>query len=140
MDFWQLLKFILFGLTPLSGEAAVGVKDMERAIAWYCEVFDLVARRDGEKEVTLGYPLGRYGSIAPLITLIQIPTVAFEAAVEHHPVLFTKNLGKARGDLIFKRVHPGPIQEDSGGNHFFAFQDIEGNRIEVCLEPGKKFS
>jgi len=25
---------------------------------------------------------------------------------------------------------------DSGGNRFFRFHDLEGNKIEVCVEPG----
>jgi hypothetical protein len=136
MDPWRRLEIGLFGWTPIYGKAVIGVKDMERASAWYSELFDLVSLRDGEGKLVLGYPVGR--SFISVITLLQIPISPVGDPVDHHPVLFTRNLNKTRDDLICKEVEPSPIQEDSGGNHFFGFQDFEGNRIEVCLEPGKK--
>ena len=29
-----------------------------------------------------------------------------------------------------------PSTTDSGGNRLFRFRDLEGNTIEVCVEPG----
>jgi len=77
--------------------------------------------------------------VIPLVTLVQIPTGRSEAAVERHPILFSRNLNKTRQTLISNGIAVGLIQQDTGGNSFFEFQDLDGNRIEVCLEPGKKF-
>jgi catechol 2,3-dioxygenase-like lactoylglutathione lyase family enzyme len=136
VGFWRPLGIKLFGRTPVYGKAVTGVKDMERGIAWYSELFDLLVGQNGEGEATLVYPVGR--SFIPVITLVQIPISPIRAPLEHHPILFAGNLNKTRDELISKNVGPGPIEEDSVGNHFFAFQDFEGNRIEICLEPGKK--
>jgi catechol 2,3-dioxygenase-like lactoylglutathione lyase family enzyme len=128
----------LLGSTHLYGEIAVGVKDIDRAIGWYCDVFGLDSGMETALEVTLGYRGGKSRSIIPLVVLVKIPEWRTAAAVERHPMLFTRNLRKIHQDLVSKGINPGPIQEDTGGNHFFRFQDLERNEIEVCLEPGKK--
>jgi predicted enzyme related to lactoylglutathione lyase len=57
--------------------------------------------------------------------------------VEHrHVVLFAKNLEKTQQWLVSRGVLVEPITCDAGGNHLFHFHDLEGNAIEVCVEPG----
>lgn len=127
----------LLGLYRVYGGIAVGAKDMERAIAWYGTVFGLVAarHREGQLEIPLGYA-PHSGEDVPVVVLLAIPEGKDKAEVERHPVLFTKRLERVHANLIDKGVSPGPIQNDSGGNRFFEFQDSEGNKIEICLEPG----
>jgi Glyoxalase/Bleomycin resistance protein/Dioxygenase superfamily len=136
VDFFERLRIGWLGLAPVYGKAVIGVKDMERATEWYVDLFDFFAVTDGEGKIALTYPAGR--SSITVISLVQIPVSPPNAPVDHHPILFTRNLNKTRNDLISQDVEPSPIQQDSGGNHFFTFLDFEGNRIEVCLEPGKK--
>lgn len=71
----------------------------------------------------------------PLVVLVKIPEGRTEAAVGRHPILFTRNLNKTHQDLVSKGITSGPIQEDTGGNHFSSFRTWRG--IEVCREPGK---
>jgi catechol 2,3-dioxygenase-like lactoylglutathione lyase family enzyme len=52
-----------------------------------------------------------------------------------HVIFFAKNLEKAHQWLTAHGVAVQPVTADSGGNPFFQFQDLEGNTIEVCVEP-----
>ena len=147
MDLWKTLWIAYTGITPLHGTSFVSVKDLDSAIEWYCGVLDVAKVLAGTNDldldrdyagttVTLGYPTTK-GKFFPVIKLIQIQPGNIFVPTAHHPILFTKNLNQIHSDLALKAI-TGPIQQDSGGNHFFAFQDLEGNRIEVCLEPGEK--
>ena len=129
----------LLGWHRVYGEISVGANDVERAIAWYGRVFDLVAawHRKDQTEISMGYA-GQQGDMDPIVTLVAIPVGCNEAAVGSHPVLFTKGLETVHRNLIAKGVNTGPIQSDSGGNRFFEFLDCEGNRVEVCREPGSR--
>lgn len=134
MDFLDLLSRDLYG------EIAVGVKNLEQAIDWYNANFGLVEGYSNSNEATLGYAGGKGRSVIPLVLLVRIPAGSTEAAVKRHPILFTRKLERARQNILANGISAGPIQEDSGGNRFFEFRDLEGNRIEVCLEPGKKLN
>ena len=127
----------LFGFKTIYGAIVIGAKDMEIAAEWYCGLFGLVAERMGNPvhQIELGYNPGD-SNLIPLITIIPIPEGRAEAAVAQRPILFTRKLKKVRELLISKGIAVSPIQSDSGGNHFFHFQDSEGNKIEMCLEPG----
>jgi hypothetical protein len=50
-------------------------------------------------------------------------------------IFFAKNLEKAHEWLAGRGVAVEPTTTDSGGNRLFRFQDLEGNTIEVCVEP-----
>jgi len=52
-----------------------------------------------------------------------------------HVIFYAKNLEKAHQWLIHRGVAAQPVTADSGGNRFFRFEDLEGNAIEVCVEP-----
>jgi len=134
VGFWQLL-----GFRRLRGPITVGVKDMQRAVAWYRDLFGLDSWRNSRDEVVLGYTDAWTKSIITLVILVQIPEGRSNAAVARHPVLFTKSLKRVFDGLVSRGTVAGPIQKDSGGNHFFQLQDLEGNKIEICLEPGSKY-
>jgi catechol 2,3-dioxygenase-like lactoylglutathione lyase family enzyme len=55
---------------------------------------------------------------------------------DQHVIFYANNLEKARQWLAGRDVFVEPITSDSGGNQFFRFQDLEENKIEVCIEPG----
>jgi hypothetical protein len=50
------------------------------------------------------------------------------------PLIFAGKLMVAREYPSSRGVNVGSLQEDSGGNHFFRFPDLEGNEFEVCQE------
>ena len=132
MDFLALLTRDLYG------EITVGVKNIDQAIDWYTANFGLVEGDSSPNEATLGYAGGKGRSVIPLVLLVRVPVGSTEAAVKRHPILFTRKLEKARKNLLANGISAGPIHEDSGGNRFFQFTDLEGNLVEVCLEPGKR--
>jgi catechol 2,3-dioxygenase-like lactoylglutathione lyase family enzyme len=113
---------------------SVGVRDLQRAVAWYQEKLglrltpfkseDFAALLSFDKEDETG------------IALVMIPPGETRANVEEHPIVFAKKIEKAHEEFVSKGISVGPIQSDSGGNRFFRFQDVDGNSIEVCVEPG----
>jgi len=112
---------------------SVGVRDLDKAVAWYhdklglrlsplqSEDFDAFLCFDKDHDVGLA--------------LVVIPKGETSANVEAHPILFTKRIEAAREEFASKGIATGPIENDSGGNRFFRFRDLEGNEIEVCTEP-----
>lgn len=52
-----------------------------------------------------------------------------------HTIFFAKNLEEAHEWLAERGVTVEAITADSGGNRLFRFQDLDGNRIEMCVEP-----
>jgi catechol 2,3-dioxygenase-like lactoylglutathione lyase family enzyme len=50
------------------------------------------------------------------------------------PLFYAAKLENAHTWLLERGVAAGPIETDSGGNRLFRFQDLEGNRLEVCQE------
>jgi catechol 2,3-dioxygenase-like lactoylglutathione lyase family enzyme len=67
------------------------------------------------------------------LSLVELESGA--SAEKRHIVFFARNLEKAHQWLAGRGVAVEPTTTDSGGNRFFWFQDLEGNRIEVCIEP-----
>jgi len=68
------------------------------------------------------------------LTLVE--REAASPAQSEHVIFFTRNLEKAREWLIERGVTVEAAASDSGGNRLFRFLDLEGNAIEVCVEPG----
>jgi catechol 2,3-dioxygenase-like lactoylglutathione lyase family enzyme len=99
----------------------VGVADMDRAVAWYCDKLGLSfeSKEPGSREVYLGHPSGDLDMI-PMIILVPIPRGQTNVYAEF-PSL---------------EIQLGPIQSDSGGNRFFKWQDLEGNTVEVSETRG----
>lgn len=50
-------------------------------------------------------------------------------------IFYTSNLEKTREWMLKRGISAGGIESDSGGNRFFKIQDLDGNTIEVCVEP-----
>ena len=133
MDFRKLL-----GMPMIYGPGVgVGVRDMQRAVAWYCDKLGLdhEPKNIEAPAVKIGYPRGEDDLIA-LVLLIKIPEAQSNAFARKHNVLFTRRLNEVRAKFISKGILVGPMQQDTGGNSFFEFKDCEGNWIEICLEPG----
>jgi catechol 2,3-dioxygenase-like lactoylglutathione lyase family enzyme len=112
---------------------SVGVRDLDRAIAWYQEKLGLrlTPLTSEDFEAFLGFSKDDQTGLA----LVVIPPGQTTANVEGHPILFTKRLEACREEFASRGVQVGPVQKDSGGNSFFQFQDVDGNLIEICIEP-----
>lgn len=57
------------------------------------------------------------------------------SAQEDHVIFYTSNPEKTREWMLQRGIPAGAIESDSGGNRFFKLQDLDGNTIEVCVEP-----
>jgi len=112
---------------------SVGVRDLGRAVAWYQEKLGLrlTPLTSEDFDAFLGLSKDDDEGLA----LVAIPAGQTTVNVEGHPILFTKRIKACREDLTSRGIQVGPLQHDSGGNAFFQFQDVEGNLIEVCVEP-----
>jgi catechol 2,3-dioxygenase-like lactoylglutathione lyase family enzyme len=120
----------------------VRVRDLERARAWYDEKLGLKAAfiDDTEKLAVLGT------GGATSLTIYQLkpreklvtPPLTFEASpggervAGTYPIFCaddiktTYELLKSRGVMVEPEIHTG------GGGQWFAFSDLDGNKMEVC--------
>ncbi len=112
---------------------SLGVSDLGRAVAWYQEKLGLrlTPLKSEDFEAFLSFSKDDGTGLA----LVVIPPGETKANVEGHPILFTKKIEATHSDFSSKGINVGTIQSDSGGNRFFRFRDLEGNEIEVCIEP-----
>ncbi|PYU53153.1 MAG: hypothetical protein DMG48_02655 [Acidobacteria bacterium] len=112
---------------------SVGVRDISRAVAWYEEKLGLrlTPLTSEDFDAFLAFSKDEGTGLA----LVAIPAGQTTVNVERHPILFSKKLEACREEFASRGVQVGPLQRDSGGNSFFQFQDLEGNVIEVCIEP-----
>jgi catechol 2,3-dioxygenase-like lactoylglutathione lyase family enzyme len=112
---------------------SVGVRDLERAVAWYQEKLGLRLTPLKSEDYDAFLALARNDEVG--LALVMVPPGETKANVEGHPILFSKKIEAAHKEFASRGVNVEPIQADSGGNRFFRFRDLEGNEIEVCLEP-----
>jgi catechol 2,3-dioxygenase-like lactoylglutathione lyase family enzyme len=112
---------------------SLGVRNLDRAVAWYQEKLGLrlTPLQSEDFEAFLAFAKDDETGLA----LVVIPPGETKANVEGHPILFTKGIEAAHEEFASKGISVGPIQSDSGGNRLFRFRDLEGNEIEVCVEP-----
>jgi catechol 2,3-dioxygenase-like lactoylglutathione lyase family enzyme len=118
----------------ISDNSVIEVRNLGAARDWYKKTFGL-REASGEREDDSGRPFVdlRVSNDDTALTLVER---AASPAQSEHVIFFTKNLQKAREWLIERGVTIEALASDSGGNRFFRFQDLEGNAIEVCVEPG----
>ena len=116
------------------GAIVIGVTDMNRAVAWYCDKLGLSSQSKETGEVYIGHPSAD-SDMLPMIILVPIARGQSNAYADRHQILFTRSLDALYAEFVSRGIQIGPIQSDSGGNRFFKWQDLEGNTIEVCHEP-----
>lgn len=126
----------MWGKPPFSIPDNYGIdaRNLAAVRDWYKEKLGLHEAHDGREEDS-GRPfVDLCISEDTFISLVELPPGA--SAENRHVVFFAKNLEKAHQWLEGRGVLVEPITVDSGGNRLFCFQDLEGNKIEVCVEPG----
>jgi catechol 2,3-dioxygenase-like lactoylglutathione lyase family enzyme len=127
----------MWGKPPfsISDNCAVDVRNLAEARAWYKEKLEL-REANNDREDDSGRPFADLcvSNDATFISLVELEP---GGAQEHrHVIFYAKNLEKAHEWIAARGVAVAPTTTDSGGNRFFRFQDLEGNTIEVCIEPG----
>jgi catechol 2,3-dioxygenase-like lactoylglutathione lyase family enzyme len=111
---------------------AVDVRDVATAQRWYKEKMGLpyFSTDVEEADMVLGYSAEDANLSLVKCTGSNRP----DSVPGHPPIIFAKKLATAHEYLSARGVNVGPIQQDSGGNHFFRFRDLDGNELEVCQE------
>lgn len=119
----------------ISDNCVIEVRNLGAARDWYKKTFGL-REASGERDDDSGRPFVdlRVSNDDTALTLVE--REAASPAQSEHVIFFTKNLQKAPEWLTERGVTVEAITTDSGGNRLFRFQDLEGNAIEVCVEPG----
>ena len=112
---------------------SVGVKNLDSAVVWYQQKLGLQLAPLKSEDFDAFLSLSKNDEVG--LALVVIPDGEATANVEGHPILFTKKIEECREKFASRGIQVGPLQRDSGGNSFFRFPDLEGNIIEVCVEP-----
>ena len=113
----------------------VDVRNLAAAREWYKEKLGLhEANTDREEDSGRPFVDLRISNDDAFLSLLELEPGA--SAENRHVIFFTKNLDKAHQWLARRGVAVEPTATDWGGNRLFRLQDLEGNTIEVCVEPG----
>jgi catechol 2,3-dioxygenase-like lactoylglutathione lyase family enzyme len=126
----------MWGKPPftIADNCAVDVRNLRVAFEWYKEKLEL-REAQNDREEDSGRPFADLHA-SDDDTFLSLVELEPGASVENrHIIFYAKNLEKAHEWLAARGVPVGPTTTDSGGNRFFRFQDLEGNTIEVCIEP-----
>ena len=126
----------MWGKPPwfIADSFAVAVRNLRVGRDWYKEKLGLQeTKTDREEDSGLPFVDLEVSKGELCITLVEAEPG--RPISDTRPMLFTKNLEKAHDWFQNRGVAVGPMQSDSGGNRFFRFQDVDGNTIEVCVEP-----
>jgi len=108
----------------------VGVRDVERAAAWYINKLALYVRARSDGRVYLTSSCRGELSIE-LFPAAKGPQGGNGAK---RPVLFTAALDAVHKHFRTAGIPVEPIQTNGGGTRFFRFRDLDGNTIEMCAE------
>lgn len=116
---------------------SVAVENLPAAQAWYEEKLGMgIGPADYADDSGAPCVALQFGKGGEFISLVEVDNaVNGGASSDIEPIFFSKNVAKAREWLLSRGITPGAIQQDSGGNSFFTFQDLDENVIEVCKEP-----
>jgi catechol 2,3-dioxygenase-like lactoylglutathione lyase family enzyme len=127
----------MWGKPPffISDNYAVDVRNLSAAREWYKEKLGLRNVKT-DREEDSGRPFADLSTSNNDTFLSLVELAPGVSAGNQHVIFFARNLEKAHQWLMERGVIVEPITADSGGNRFFRFQDLEGTKIEVCIEPG----
>jgi catechol 2,3-dioxygenase-like lactoylglutathione lyase family enzyme len=128
----------MWGSPPffIPDNCTVDVRNLAAAREWYKEKLGLRESHDRTEDDS-GRPFADLcvsKSDGAFVSLVELEPGA--APGKQHAIFYAKKLEKAHEWLAQRGVTVESMAVDSGGNHFFRFRDLEGNAIEVCVEPG----
>jgi catechol 2,3-dioxygenase-like lactoylglutathione lyase family enzyme len=126
----------MFGKPPfhIPDNYAIDVRSLSTARAWYKEKLEL-REMETDREEDSGRPFAdlSVSKNGGVLSIVELPSGA--TAEKSHVIFYTGNLEKAHRWMTERGVQVEPITTDSGGNRLFHFRDLDGNAIEVCVEP-----
>jgi len=126
----------MFGKPPfvIADNCAVDVRNLAAARAWYKDKLGLNEMKT-DREDDSGRPFADLSASKsePCLTIVELAPGA--SAGKEHVIFYSGNLEKTHKWMVERGVAVEPITADSGGNRFFRFRDLDGNAIEVCVEP-----
>jgi len=127
----------MWGKTPfwILDNCVIEMRNLGTARDWYKKTLRL-REAAGEREDDSGRPFVDRRVSNDDTSLMLVEREAAASTQREHVIFFAKNLQKTRQWLIERGVTVEAVASDSGGNRFCRFQDLEGNAIEVCVEPG----
>ena len=127
----------MWGKPPFSipDNYAIDARNLADLREWYKEKLGLQEATNNREEDS-GRPFAdlHISSDDTFLSLVELPSGA--TAEKRHVIFYAKHLEQAHKWLVGRGVFVEPISTDSGGNQLFRFHDLEGNTIEVCVEPG----
>jgi catechol 2,3-dioxygenase-like lactoylglutathione lyase family enzyme len=126
----------MWGKPPFSvaDNCVVEVRNLYAVRDWYKEKLGFrEAAKDREEDSVRVFTDLHISNDDTLLSLVELAPGT--SPVRSHVIFYSKNLEKAHQWLTGRGVAVQPPTADSGGNRFFQFQDLEGNTIEVCIEP-----
>jgi catechol 2,3-dioxygenase-like lactoylglutathione lyase family enzyme len=111
----------------------IDVSNLEAACSWYKEKLGFRDAPEVDEDdfgrPSRGLKLSDNGTALSLVEKNQ------ERQAQQHIIFYASKLDKARDWLVKRGIPASAVETDSGGNRFFKFQDLDGNPIELCLEP-----
>lgn len=126
----------MWGKPPIviSDNCALDVRGLNALREWYKDKLSMSDSR-AKREDDSGRPFADLiiSNNGTILTLVELAPGAHPE--KQHVIFFAKNLEKARKWLADRGVAVESVTTDSGGNHLLRFHDLEGNAIEVCVEP-----
>jgi catechol 2,3-dioxygenase-like lactoylglutathione lyase family enzyme len=126
----------MWGKPPFSipDNYAIDVRNLAGLREWYKDKLGF-QEANTDREEDSGRPFAdlHISNDDAFLSLVELPSGAIKE--KHHVIFFVKNLEKAHKWLAGRGVFVEPISTDSGGNLLFRFHDLEGNTIEVSVEP-----
>jgi catechol 2,3-dioxygenase-like lactoylglutathione lyase family enzyme len=126
----------MWGKPPfaIAENCAVDARQLSTLCEWYEEKLGLRdVHSDREEDSGRAFKDLSISRDQPFLSLLELEPGG--SAEKRHVIFFAKNLEKAQQWLADCGVAVEPTTTDSGGNRLFRFQDLEGNLIEVCVEP-----
>jgi catechol-2,3-dioxygenase len=127
----------MWGKPPFSipDNYAIDVRNLAGLREWYKEKLGL-QELNTDREEDSGRPFVdlHISNDDTFLSLVELTSGA--TTEKRHVIFYAKHLGKAHKWLVERGVSVEPITTDPGGNCLFRFHDLEGNPIEVCVEPG----
>jgi catechol 2,3-dioxygenase-like lactoylglutathione lyase family enzyme len=127
----------MWGKPPFSiaDNCAVDVQNLAAVREWYKEKLGFREALNNRQEDSGRRFVDLYISNDDIfLSLVELEPGA--SIQNRHVIFFAKNLEKAHQWLEGRGVAVEPTTTDSGGNRLFRFRDLEGNNLEVCIEPG----
>jgi catechol 2,3-dioxygenase-like lactoylglutathione lyase family enzyme len=127
----------MWGKPPftIADNEAIDVRNLATAREWYKEKLGLrEAHTDREDDSGRPFADLHVSGDDTFLSLVELKPGA--SAQNRRVIFFATNLEKTHRWLVGRGVTVEPTTTDSGGNRLFRFQDLEGNTIEVCVEPG----